>query len=404
MKKIAKYFTGILGGLIFSIPWLLVYVFLNLSVGYLDCLIVFGIVLGYKLVNKDIYNDTKTRIYLIISSCLIALLNVLVLMPIIVMIKEGTGVTLESFKVLYTNKEFLCAVVLDVILALLMVLAPSIFFQVDFKNIKTDKPDIQTFIDELEKIFNNHGATTKETAVSKKIIKDDISNLEISKFKKLFYMDAIKSRYIKTTKGKWYFEPKKNTKKNQKYGLAFAIYTLVAITVVWNAVIMSNSDNIDKSDNSKSKIIEYKIENDAVLMLPDCMKLDEKNKKTENNIDVYYYSYLSEDISKSNIQVVEIFYYPSFDYQNDYDGFKTSIKNSLSESEISLEKDKIFNGNNTLYLKLNKYDKQRIVNSYFVMLPNNKLIEAYVYVTKDGYSNKDENASDDIVKSIRFNF
>ena len=289
MKKISKYFTGILGGLIFSIPWLLVYVFFNLSVGYLDCLIVFGIILGYKLVNKDIYNDTKARIYLIISSCLIALLNVLVLMPIIVMIKKGAGVTLESFKVLYTNKEFLSAVVLDVILALLMVLAPSIFFPVDFKNIKSDKPDIQTFIDELEKIFNKHGATTKETAISKKIIKDDISNLEISKFKKSFYMDTIKSGYIKATKGKWYFEPKKNTKKNQKYGLAFAIYTLVAITVVWNAVIMSNSDNIDKSDNSKSKTIEYKIESDAVLMLPDCMKLDEKNKKTENNIDVYYY-------------------------------------------------------------------------------------------------------------------
>ena len=404
MKKIAKYFTGILGGLLFSIPWLLVYVFFNLSVGYLDCLIVLGIVLGYKLVNKEIYNDTKTRIYLIISSCLIALLNVLVLMPIIVMIKEGAGVTLESFKVLYTNKEFLSAVVVDAILALLMVLAPSIFFPVDFKNIKTDKSDIQTFIDELEKIFNKHGAITKETAVSKKIIKDDISNLEISKFKKLFYMDAIKSGYIKTTKGKWYFEPKKNTKKNQKYGLAFAIYTLIVITVVWNAVVMSNSDNIDKSDNSKSKIIEYKIENDAVLMLPDCMKLDEKNKKTENNIDVYYYSYLSEDVSKSNIQIVEIFYYPSFDYQNDYDGFKTSIKNSLSKSEISLEKDKIFNGNNTLYLKLNKYDRERIVNSYFVMLPDNKLIEVYVYVTKDSYSSLDEDASDDIVKSIKFNF
>ena len=404
MKKIAKYFTGILGGLLFSIPWLLVYVFFNLSVGYLDCLIVLGIVLGYKLVNKEIYNDTKTRIYLIISSCLIALLNVLVLMPIIVMIKEGAGVTLESVKVLYTNKEFLSAVVVDVILALLMVLAPSIFFPVDFKNIKTDKSDIQTFIDELEKIFNKHGAITKETAVSKKIIKDDISNLEISKFKKLFYMDAIKSGYIKTTKGKWYFEPKKNTKKNQKYGLAFAIYTLIVITVVWNAVVMSNSDNIDKSDNSKSKIIEYKIENDAVLMLPDCMKLDKKNKKTENNIDVYYYSYLSEDVSKSNIQIVEIFYYPSFDYQNDYDGFKTSIKNSLSKSEISLEKDKIFNGNNTLYLKLNKYDRERIVNSYFVMLPDNKLIEVYVYVTKDSYSSLDEDASDDIVKSIKFNF
>ena len=103
-------------------------------------------------------------------------------------------------------------------------------------------------------------------------------------------------------------------------------------------------------------------------------------------------------------KIVEIFYYPSFDYQNDYDGFKTSIKNSLSKSEISLEKDKIFNGNNTLYLKLNKYDKERIVNSYFVMLPDNKLIEVYVYVTKDSYSSLDEDASDDIVKSIKFNF
>lgn len=79
-------------------------------------------------------------------------------------------------------------------------------------------------------------------------------------------------------------------------------------------------------------------------------------------------------------------------------------KSLLDSSEIALEKNKTFNGNNTLYLKLNKYDKERIVNSYFVMLPDNKLIEVYVYVTKDSYSSLDEGASDDIVKSIKFNF
>ena len=167
-------------------------------------------------------------------------------------------------------------------------------------------------------------------------------------------------------------------------------------------VVAPNVVNINENNNSE--IIEYKIENDAVLMLPDCMKLYEKDQKTENNIDIYYYNYMSEDISKSNIQIVEIYYYPSFNYLSDYDEFKTSMKNSLSTSEILLEKDKIFNGNNTLYFKLNKYDAQRIVNSYFVMLPNNKLIEAYVYVTKDGYSDEDENISDDIIKSIKFNF
>ena len=399
MKGVIKYFTGILGGLIFSIPWLLVYVFSYLSVGYLDCLIVFGIVLGYKLVNKEIYNDVKTRTYLIVSSCLIALLNVLILMPIVFMIKTGVDVTLESFKIVYTNKEFLSVIWIDIFLAILMVLPPAIFFPVDFKNKKTDKTDCQFFIEEVEKIFNKYGATTKETAVSKDIIKDDISNINISKFKKMLYLDIIKNNRIKSKKGKWYFISKK---ENAKFGLGLAIYALILIAILWNVSVAPNVANIN--ENNKSEIIEYKIENDAVLMLPDCMKLYKKDQKTENNIDIYYYNYLSEDISKSNIQIVEIFYYPSFNYISDYDEFKTSMKNSLSTSEILLEKDKIFNGNNTLYFKLNKYDEQRIVNSYFVLLPNNKLIEAYVYVTKDGYSDEDENASDDIIKSIRFNF
>lgn len=400
MKGAVKYFSGILGGLIFSIPWLLVYVFFNFSVGYLNCLIVFGIILGYKVVNKEIYNDKKTKKYLIISACLITLLNVLILMPIIVMIKQGVGVNLGSFKILYTNDEFISVISDDLTLALLMTLPPAIFFPLDFKNEKTGKADIQMFIEEVEEIFNKYGAISKDTAVSKKIIKNDISNIKISKFKKIFYLDTIKNIYVKNKKDKWYFDPKK---RNLKYGLLISIYFLVLITISWNVFVVPNTKDINKTGGNKGEIIEYK-EDEMTLMLPDCMELDEKEKDTEEDVDTYYYSYLSMDISKSDIQIVEIYYYPSFEYEKDYNLFSSSIKSLLSSSEIILEKNKTFNGNNTLYLKLNKYDKERIVNSYFVMLPDNKLIEVYVYVTKDSYSSLDEGASDDIVKSIKFNF
>ena len=400
MKGAVKYLSGILGGLIFSIPWLLVYVFFNFSVGYLNCLIVFGIILGYKVVNKEIYNNKKTKKYLIISSCLIALLNVLILMPIIVMIKQGVGVNLESFKILYTNDEFISVISDDLTLALLMTLPPAIFFPLDFKNEKTGKADIQMFIEEVEEIFNKYGAISKDTAVSKKVIKNDISNIKISKFKKIFYLDTIKNIYVKNKKDKWYFDPKK---RNLKYGLLISIYFLVLITISWNVFVVPNTKDINKTGGNKGEIIEYK-EDEMTLMLPDCMELDEKEKDTEEDVDTYYYSYLSMDISKSDIQIVEIYYYPSFEYEKDYNLFSSSIKSLLDSSEIALEKNKIFNGNNTLYLKLNKYDKERIVNSYFVMLPDNKLIEVYVYVTKDSYSSLVEDASDDIVKSIKFNF
>ena len=42
------------------------------------------------------------------------------------------------------------------------------------QNKETGKSDIQTYIDELEKIFDKYNARSKESAVDKKIIKSDI--------------------------------------------------------------------------------------------------------------------------------------------------------------------------------------------------------------------------------------
>lgn len=308
------------------------------------------------------------------------------------MIRNGSGVTLNLFKEIYTNKEFLFLIWIDATLALLMVLPSSIFFSLDFKNKETGKSDIQTYIDELEKIFDKYNARSKESAVDKKIIKSDISNLKFSKFKKLFYTDILKPSYIKSIKGKWYFEHK--DKKNPKIGLALAMYTLIVITVIWNAIMSP----IIKED---SKIIEYKVNNNITVKMPDCMKLDEESH-TNNDIETYYYNYLSQNVNKSNIEVVEISYYPKYDYDFKYEEFKELLTDLLSKYDILLTKDKIINQNKVLYFKLNNADETRIVNSYFVPLQNNRLLEIYIYVKRDGYSSSDEEKTDKIIESINF--
>ena len=243
------------------------------------------------------------------------------------MIRNGSGVTLNLFKEIYTNKEFLFLIWIDATLALLMVLPSSIFFSLDFKNKETGKSDIQTYIDELEKIFDKYNARSKESAVDKKIIKSDISNLKFSKFKKLFYTDILKPSYIKSIKGKWYYFEHKD-KKNPKIGLTLAMYTLIVITVIWNAIMSP----IIKED---SKIIEYKVNNNITVKMPDCMKLDEESH-TNNDIETYYYNYLSQNVNKSNIEVVEISYYPKYDYDFKYEEFKELLTDSLSKYDILL--------------------------------------------------------------------
>lgn len=70
MKKnnLLAYIVGFLFGILFSVPWVLCYSFLNLSIGYLAILIVVGIILGFKIIAKEIYGTPLVKAYLILSS------------------------------------------------------------------------------------------------------------------------------------------------------------------------------------------------------------------------------------------------------------------------------------------------------------------------------------------------
>ena len=133
-----KYIIGILGGMMFSLPWLLVSTYFNISFGYLSFLIVIGIILGYKIVNKDIYNDIKTRSYLALSSILIALLNLLLIIPLIVMLKNGIYNVKEFFKLLYSSKQYINSLLLNITVTFCMTLIPALLISLILR-LKTHK-------------------------------------------------------------------------------------------------------------------------------------------------------------------------------------------------------------------------------------------------------------------------
>lgn len=408
-NKVSKfgYFTGVLGGLIFSIPWLLVYVFFNLSVGYLSFLTVLGIILGYKLINKNIYNDKKTRIYLLISSAIVVLLNELLFIPILATLKYDWSFSLKTFQFLYTSKEFLTAMCIDTIAALIMILIPSLLFPMDFKKKDINQSESVFFVQEVKKIFEKYNSFSKETAIDKKIIKSEIENIGLSKFKKLIYTDIMKGFFIRSKKGKWYFKNKKI--KNPRLGLIISISFIIIFTSCWNLGMLGVKffkedyniyNNSSGQVSEKSKLKDYKINDVFTIQMPDCMKLYTKDYSNDN-VETYYYQYVSQNVYKSNIEVIEMYYHPNYNINDNYEQFKSFFKDSLSKYEILAQEDKIIKDNKIMYFKLNNYGNNlnRFVNTYFVPFSND-LLEIHIHINRDNYNVNDDKESDKIIESI----
>lgn len=235
-----KYIIGILGGMMFSLPWLLVSTYFNISFGYLSFLIVIGIILGYKIVNKDIYNDIKTRSYLALSSILIALLNLLLIIPLIVMLKNGIYNVKEFFKLLYSSKQYINSLLLNITVTFCMTLIPALLISLDFKIKNSQKTELEIFIEEIEDIFNRYNAKSKESAISKKVIKKDINNISFSRIKKIFYLDFIRNIYVNSVYDKWYFSS--NGKLNSKFGFTILICILISFIFIWNLNVKGITD------------------------------------------------------------------------------------------------------------------------------------------------------------------
>ena len=404
-KEFLSCLVGLLMGIVFSIPFVLVYTFLSLLSGYFAILIVIGVVLGYKMINKEIYNTKSTRIYLILAPIFIMLFDILVFAPSIVQFVSQRTVTIKFLGILYSSKYVITAFIIDLIKAIIMVLIPSLLIPMDLKKDGNNLSNGEEFILKIESIFKKHNAFSKETAVDKKIIKEDIRKIEMNKIKRFFYTDLINGPRIKSKKGKWYFKKKKNK-------FYYSIFLSILLIIFYVSILKFYDltfgykirDNVlTEIKQEQTKNIEFKISDKLSIKMPECMILNEKDYDNSDGYDYYYYQYLSSDVSKTDLKALEVIFFDNYniyDYYTDFNELKDALYDYNKKFNI-IENGQInWNNNMVDYYKMDSTSTDAITYCYIIPLDNGFII-LYTYWNKENFADKNKDLSDNIIKSLR---
>lgn len=108
---------AILGGLVASVPWIIMYVYLEILWSFMALIIGYGAFIGYKTFKGKM--DIKVPYIVGIVSILIVVFVTLYVIPCLLIMKEGITPTSEVISFLYSNSEFKGAIIKDLIFALL---------------------------------------------------------------------------------------------------------------------------------------------------------------------------------------------------------------------------------------------------------------------------------------------
>ena len=108
---------SILGGLVASLPWIIMYVYVEMMWSFMAFLIGYGAFLGYKLFKGKM--DIKVPYIIGIVSIIVIIFTTLYVIPALLIIKEGLTPNFEILSLLYSNSEFKSAIIKDLIFAVL---------------------------------------------------------------------------------------------------------------------------------------------------------------------------------------------------------------------------------------------------------------------------------------------
>lgn len=121
MKNNNSYFTGIIcaliGGLIATIPWILTYVYANMILSVLAVIIALCAYKGYQLGKGKM--SSKVPIIISIISIISVTVATLVIIPLLLLNKEGLQVSLDNLGSLYNSDKFMTALFKDYVISII---------------------------------------------------------------------------------------------------------------------------------------------------------------------------------------------------------------------------------------------------------------------------------------------
>lgn len=218
MNEKVNYGKGILGGLLFgiiaSIPWILINVFVHLFVVYLGALIGLGVIYGYKLyVNKI---DKKMPIIVSIIIVFIVVVNAMVIIPGSILIQNGIPFSFSNLLVLYQIEGFLPEFIKDLLISLLFAglgalpYINSIRLQLmsknpsdDIKLVYNSSELLVEYMKTIREYFVNNSATDSDHVIA---ITDDLN------FNKIALNNLMKLKAIVEVNGLYYYDLEKGMK------------------------------------------------------------------------------------------------------------------------------------------------------------------------------------------------
>lgn len=402
MKKVFSILGSIIGAIIFSIPWIFSYVYLNYMVVVLASLIGFGALWFYKLFKGEV---NKNTVYVIIIASFIAItLSTFVIIPLMLMAKENIIISFSNFKNIYSLDNFLSSLIGDYIISLLFTILgiSGIIRSIKNKDNKDNINNKEYLVEDVKKIYEEYNAFSKDKAIKNDILVKRVSLKRLNELER--------EGYIITKLNKSYFDLNAETsnevrlenikKCKKKNSIIIIIFILIFIVAFWIFFLIDdeNNDNSNNNNNNNQEQVEEKQNNiqveykDISISLPNTFKLSEKK-------DNYVYYTNSDYNSILNEVMLEQVEYDELDSYNYLNNYKNALEEDFSFLETNDEK-KIY------LLKSLKYENEYYMIKVKVLDKKVYIISLFSYIESNSYYEDNINlfkkVSNIYLKSVKY--
>ncbi len=381
--NIKGFIGALIGSILFSLPWVLLYVYGGYMLSLFAAIIGTGGLIFYKLFGAKVSKRTPTII--LITSLISITIAIFVLIPCFLLLKEGYGFDLEMFKKLYNSNNFVNGIIKDYIISIIFTLLGisgilrninnEIYNINDNEDILTKSYEEQIKI--LKEIFIKYNSFNKNNAIPKSVI---LSNLKY-KNNFIFLKNMEKRGIIVNNFNKYYFDEEaiNNEKKGKKNYIkqtikVFFITSFITLIVLFGFILLMPS-------NEELKDYNYK---NITIKLPE-------NLEKQNETDTYEY-YINSEMSVLLQQI-------TLENNITLENFVKYYENEHSEKyEIYDKKETIYDGIKGYKIKMNDNKYHDIV---YIQYDNNKvyLIIFEKYNVKD---NSFDNKTEEYMKTVKF--
>lgn len=107
---------ALLGGIIATIPWILIYIYGNMMLSALAIIIAWAALKGYRLFKGK--EDKRLPMIIAIVSIISVTIATLVVIPLILLNNEGFQPSFYNLKLLYQSGDFVWSVMKDFVIAI----------------------------------------------------------------------------------------------------------------------------------------------------------------------------------------------------------------------------------------------------------------------------------------------